>query len=139
MKLKTNFEQKLLILAIIFLPINHFRIDIPFIGTVLSKIFILAGMLLYFIKLVNSKQKLNSFERFSFFYLFVFFLLQCLCTVIGIQEFDYYALVSNTSKQRIAGYRCYGNKDMVVSAVFKGLSAICYFFVWGVFVGISNV
>lgn len=94
MKLKTNFEQKLLILAIIFLPINHFRIDIPFIGTVLSKIFILAGMLLYFIKLVNSKQKLNSFERFSFFYLLVFFLWQCLCTVIGIQEFDYYALVS---------------------------------------------
>ncbi len=94
MKLKTNFEQKLLILAIIFLPINHFRIDIPFIGTVLSKIFILAGMLLYVIKLVNGKQKLNSFERFSFFYLLVFFLWQCLCTVIGIQEFDYYALVS---------------------------------------------
>ncbi len=94
MMIKTNFEQKLFILAIIFLPINHFRIDFPLISTVLSKLFILAGITLYVLKLVSGKCKLTCFERFAFFYLLVFFLWQCLCTVIGIQEFDYYSLIS---------------------------------------------
>ena len=91
---KMHLEQLLLILAIIFLPINHFRIDMPFIGTALSKFFILAGIALYILKLCVGNLKLTRFDRFSFFYLFVFLLWQCLCTVIGIQEFDYYSLIS---------------------------------------------
>ena len=89
-----SLEQKLLILAIIFLPINHFRIDMPFIGTTLSKFFILAGILLYILKLCVGQLKLTRFEQFAAFYLFVLLLWQCLCTVIGIQEFGYYSLVS---------------------------------------------
>lgn len=91
---KMHLEQILLILAIIFLPINHFRIDIPFIGTALSKFFILVGIALYILKLCIGKLKLTRFERFAFFYLFVSLSWQCLCTVIGIHEFDYYSLVS---------------------------------------------
>lgn len=94
MKIKTNFEQILLILAIIFLPINHFRIEMPFIGATLSKFFILAGILLYILKLCVGQLKLTRFEQFAAFYLFVLLLWQCLCTVIGIQEFEYYSLVS---------------------------------------------
>ena len=94
MTIKTNLEQKLLVLAIIFLPVNHFRIDMPFIGTALSKFFILAGIAVYILKLYVGKLKLTRFEQFAAFYLFVLLLWQCLCTVIGIQEFDYYSLVS---------------------------------------------
>lgn len=91
---KMHLEQILLILAIIFLPINHFRIDMPFIGTALSKFFILAGIALYILKLCVGNLKLTHFERFAFFYLLVLLLWQCFCTVIGIQEFDHYRLVS---------------------------------------------
>ena len=91
---KTNFEQKLLILAIIFLPVTNFRIDMPFIGTVLSKSFIMAGIVLFTLKLLIKNLKLNRFEQFAFFYLLIILLWQCVCTVIGIQEFDYYSLVS---------------------------------------------
>lgn len=91
---KMHFEQILLILAIIFLPINHFRIDMPLMGTVFSKVFILIGIALYILKLCVGQLKLTHFERFACFYLVVLFLWQCLCTVIGIQEFDYYPLVS---------------------------------------------
>lgn len=91
---KMYLEQILLILAIIFLPINHFRIDMPIIGTALSKFFILAGIALYVLKLCVGSLKLTHFERFTFFYLIVFLLWQCLCTMIGIQEFDYYSLIS---------------------------------------------
>ena len=68
-------EQILLILAIIFLPINHFRIDMPIIGTALSKFFILAGIALYVLKLCVGSLKLTHFERFTFFYLIVFLFL----------------------------------------------------------------
>ena len=76
------------------MPIDHFRIDFPLIGAVLSKLFILAGIVLYFFKVVNGNRKLTRFERFAIFYLLCFFIWQCLCTVIGIQDFNYYSHVS---------------------------------------------
>lgn len=91
---KMHLEQILLILAIIFLPINHCRIAFPFVGTALSNFFILIGIVLYILKLYVGQLKIIRFEQFAFFYLFVLLLWQCLCTVIGIQEFDYYSLIS---------------------------------------------
>ena len=91
---KMDLKHVLFILAIIFLPVTHFRIDMPLIGTALSKFFILAGIILSVLKLTVGNLKSTRFERFAFFYLLVFLLWQCLCTVIGIQDFDYYDLVS---------------------------------------------
>ena len=92
-RIKTDIEQKLFILAIIFIPINHFIVEFPIVGGDISKLFALLGICIYMCKICMKKAELDSFERFALFYLAVYFLWQCLCTTIGILEYDYYDII----------------------------------------------
>lgn len=92
-RIKTDFEQKLFILAIIFIPINHFVVEFPIVGGDISKLFALLGVCTYLGKICIKKAALDSFERFALFYLAVYFLWQCLCTTIGILEYEYYDMI----------------------------------------------
>ncbi len=86
---QSSFEQKLLMLAIIFLPINAFRFNLPLVGVVISKLFILCGIGIYIYKVLTKKIVLDDFEKLCWYYLLVYFLWQCLCTIIGIYEYEY--------------------------------------------------
>ena len=92
-RIKTDFEQKLFILAILFIPFNHFIVEFPIVGGDISKLFALVGVCTYLGKICIKKAVLDSFERFAFFYLAVYFLWQCLCTTIGILEYEYYDMI----------------------------------------------
>lgn len=92
-RIKTDFEQKLFILAILFIPFNHFIIEFPLVGGDISKLFVLVGVCTYLGKICVKKAVLDSFERFALFYLTVYFLWQCLCTTIGILEYEYYDMI----------------------------------------------
>lgn len=92
-RIKTDIEQKLFILAIIFIPINHFIVELPIVGGDVSKLFALLGICIYMCKICMKKAELDSFERFALFYLAVYFLWQCLCTTVGILEYEYYDLI----------------------------------------------
>ena len=92
-RIKTDFEQKLFILAIIFIPINHFVVEFPIVGGDISKLFALLGVCTYLGKICIKKAALDSFERFALFYLAIYFLWQCLCTTIGILEYEYYDMI----------------------------------------------
>ena len=92
-RIKTDIEQKLFILAIIFIPINHFIVEFPIVGGDISKLFALLGICIYMYKICMKKAELDSFERFALFYLAVYFLWQCLCTTIGILEYEYYDII----------------------------------------------
>lgn len=90
---KTSFEQKLLILAIIFLPLNHFRISFPIVGSILSYLFLLLGILFFAYKVITGKEKLESDERFFAYFLGVFMLWKCICSILGIYEYNYNHLI----------------------------------------------
>lgn len=92
-KTNTNFEQILLILAIIFLPIIQFRVYIPIAGQVLSNFFCLLGIIIFIYEVIVGNEKLDKHELFFLYYLIVFFLWQCLSGVIGILEYEYYHLI----------------------------------------------
>ena len=92
-KTNANLEQKLLILAIIFLPIVQFRVYIPIAGRVLSNLFFLLGISIFIFEVIVGNKKLDKHELFFLYYLIVFFLWQCLSGVIGILEYEYYHLI----------------------------------------------
>ena len=80
-------------LAIIFLPINHYPVDFPIIGGVLSWLFVFSGICIYTYKIYIKKVILDDFEKMAICYMAVYFLWQCLCTVIGILEYNYYDMI----------------------------------------------
>ena len=90
---KASFEQKLLILAIIFLPINRFCISIPIVEANIAHLFLLTGELFFVYKVIAGKEKLLDTERYFFCFLGVFTLWKCICSVLGIYEYSYYDLI----------------------------------------------
>ena len=86
---KVSYEQILLILAIIFLPINNFSVKLPLVGGAVSKGFIFIGFIVLIYDLFIKKYQLDEFERLCLYYLLACYLWQCLCTIIGIQEYEY--------------------------------------------------
>ena len=89
-----DVERKLLILAIIFFPITQFRITLPIIDKVLSGFFLLIGLAISLYKIFLEQDKLDKFERFSLFYLLAYFVWQCICCIVGVQEYAYYHLIN---------------------------------------------
>lgn len=89
-----DVERKLLILAIIFFPITNFRITLPITDKVLSGFFLLIGLAISLYKLFLEQDKLDKFERFSLFYLLAYFVWQCICCIVGVQEYAYYHLIN---------------------------------------------
>ena len=73
----TSFEQILLILALIFLPINNMPVAIPLIGKVLSNLFLLTGLLCYIYKVGTRKDNVVKLEFFFANYFFSFTVPDC--------------------------------------------------------------
>lgn len=90
---KTSFEQKLLILAIVFLPINNFHISLPIIGSILSYLFLLLGVLFFVYKTIIEKEGLESDERFFIYFLGVLMLWKCICSILGTYEYSFNHLI----------------------------------------------
>lgn len=90
---KMSIEQKMLILAIIFLPISEFIVKFPFVEGDCSKLFLFIGMCISIYKIFMNKESITAFEKFSLYFLLIFFLWQCICTIIGIIEYDFYSMV----------------------------------------------
>ena len=90
---KISIEQKMLILAIIFLPISNFIVEFPFVGGDCANLFLFIGMCISIYKILINKESITDFEKFSLYFLLVFFLWQCICTILGIIEYDFYSMV----------------------------------------------
>lgn len=90
---KISFEQTLLILAIVFLPLNRLRIHIPVIASNLSQLFLVLGVLYFLYKVIAGKEILERNERYFLCFLGAFTLWKCICTVVGVYEYSYYDLV----------------------------------------------
>ena len=91
--IEANLEQKLFMLAIIFLPLNHFCINLPVAGGVVSRVFLFFGVCIYLYKIFTKKVILDHFEKLALYYLAVTLLWQIICTVIGVLEYSYYDLI----------------------------------------------
>ena len=89
----SNIEQKLFMLAIIFLPITHFSVSLPLVDRTISLIFVFLGMSISLYKVYKKNIVPDRFEKAAFCFLAVSLLWQVLCTVIGILEYSYYDII----------------------------------------------
>ncbi len=60
---KVNYEQVLLIFAIIFLPISNFSFELPVVGKVVSRWFIFLGISIYLYRLFINEIQIDKFEK----------------------------------------------------------------------------
>ena len=91
--MEANLEQKLFMLAIVFLPLTHFSIELPVAGGEVSKFFLFLGGCIYLYKIYTKEVTLDRFEKLALCYLAVSLLWQILCTVIGVLEYSYYDII----------------------------------------------
>ena len=92
-RIEANLEQKLFMLAIIFLPLTNFRIELPVGGGEVSRLFLFLGGCIYLYKIYTKQVTLDRFEKLALYYLAVSLLWQIICTVIGVLEYDYYDII----------------------------------------------